>query len=188
MGRSAVAGAVPGELGSRPGTSQLPVSRWGWGNPLVEAPLNFGVSRGRTGQAPPPKPWNHVTRAGGRAGAQCWATEQHNILVFSLDTEQPLNGKEARVPPSAATLPAVPVPHRAAFVWGPECKIGVSGCRVHISNFLAFISCATQTTIFNPKCFLPFPSPSCFINEGASPLFCLVDFASISSVTVKIYL
>lgn len=113
---------------------------------------------------------------------------QNNILVFSLDTEQPLNGREARVPPSAATPPAVPAPHRAAFVWGPECKIGVSGCRVHISNFLVFISCATQTTIFNPKCFLPFPSPSCFISEGASPLFCLVDFASISSVTVKIYL
>ena len=77
MGRSAVAGTVPGELGSRPGTSQLPMSRWGWENPLVEAPFNFGVSRGRTGQVPLPKPWNRVTRAGGRAGAQCWATEQH---------------------------------------------------------------------------------------------------------------
>lgn len=29
-----------------------------------------------------------------------------------------------------------------------------------IANFLAFISCATQMTVFNPKCFLPFPCPS----------------------------
>lgn len=65
-----------------------------------------------------------------------------------------------------------------------ECQV----VGAHILNFLAFISCATQTTIFNPKCFLPFPSPSCFINKGAFPLFSLVGFAAISSVTVKIYL
>ena len=60
VGRPAVAGAVLGELGSRQGTSQLPVSRWGWGDPLVDAPLNFSVSRRRTGQVP------HQSRGQGR--------------------------------------------------------------------------------------------------------------------------
>ena len=46
-----------------------------------------------------------------------------------------------------------------------ECQV----VGAHILNFLAFISCATQTTIFNPICFLPFPSPSSFINKGLSP-------------------
>ena len=63
---------------------------------------------------------------------------QNNILVFTLDTEQPLNGKEACVPPSAATPPAVPAPHRAAFVQDPECKIGVSGCRCAHFEFPGF--------------------------------------------------
>lgn len=63
---------------------------------------------------------------------------QNNILVFTLDTEQPLNGKEACVPPSAATPPAVPAPHRAAFVLDPECKIGVSGCRCAHFEFPGF--------------------------------------------------
>lgn len=157
VGRPAAAGAVLGELGSRQGTSQLPVSRWGWGSTGGSA-LNFSVSRRRTGQVP------HSELGAGQGPS---VGPQNNILVFTLDTEQPLNGKEACVPPPAATVaPAVPAPHRAAFVFGIQSVIGVSGCRCAHFEFPGFLSAAsTQTTIFNPKCFFP-SLPSSFINKG----------------------
>lgn len=47
MGQSAVAGAVLGELGSSLGTSQMPMSRWGWGESTGGSALEFQGFEGK---------------------------------------------------------------------------------------------------------------------------------------------
>lgn len=47
VGQSAVAGAVLGELGSSLGTSQMPMSRWGWGESTGGSALEFQGFEGK---------------------------------------------------------------------------------------------------------------------------------------------
>lgn len=92
---------------------------------------------------------------------------QHNISVFTLDIEKPLNGKETCALPRRHASGRRP--HSAAFVRGRSVKLEWQVVGAYTANFLAFISCAAQMTIFNPKCFLPFPAPPFPQTRGLPP-------------------
>lgn len=76
---------------------------------------------------------------------ECWGSRgpasapQNNILVFTLDTEKPLSGKETSAP--SLRSPASRRPRRLTvqlLFGGLGCKIGVAGCRCAHFEFPGF--------------------------------------------------